>query len=293
MDWRSLPSLFALRAFEAAARTGGLSRAAAELNVTHAAIAQHVRTLEAEIGAKLLVRDGRGMAPTPEGAALAAALGSGFERIARGWEAARRTGEARPVLVAVTPSFAEFWLMPRLPRFWAAHPGVRVVIEPSEALVDMAVGEADIAIRAGTGGWDVPSERLLPSPEIIVSAPGLMPDGPIGDPATFEGLRWLSDEATRESERWGRAVGLQIDPCCVEVLPTNALVLAAVRAGAGLSIQPEPVVAGDLASGALVAGYCEAGDPALGYHLLLAPGPVRASVRAFADWITAEAVQVP
>lgn len=289
MNWRRLPSLFALRAFEAAARMGGLSRAAAELNVTHAAIAQHVRVLEAELGAKLLRREGRGMVPTPEGAALAAALGTGFEAIARGWEAAMVGERGRPVLVAVTPSFAEAWLMPRLPRFWAEHPEVRVMIEPSEALTDMADGAADIAVRAGRGGWDVPSEILLPFAHVVVSAPGRMPDGAARDPETWRGRRWLFDPSRSEQILWSRAVGIEIDDACVEELPSNAMVLAGVRAGAGLSVQPEPLVAGDLERGALQAGHrCETA-PDLGYHLILAPGPVRDGVRAFTDWLRSEA----
>ena len=56
MDWRDIPSLAALRAFEAAARHGSLTAAARELNVTHAAIAQHVRTVEAHLETALLVR---------------------------------------------------------------------------------------------------------------------------------------------------------------------------------------------------------------------------------------------
>ena len=289
MDWRRLPSLFALRAFEAAARTGGLSRAAAELNVTHAAIAQHVRALEGEIGAKLLRREGRGMAPTAEGAALASALGAGFETIARGWEAALAGARGRPVQVAVTPSFAEAWLMPRLPRFWSEHPEMRVMIEPSEALTDMANGAADIAVRAGRGDWDVPSELLLSFAHVVVSAPGRMPGGETRDPETWRGRRWLFDPSRSEQILWSRAVGIEIDDACVEELPSNAMVLAGVRACAGLSVQPEPLVAGDLERGALEAGFrCETA-PNLGYHLILAPGPAREGVRAFADWLRAQA----
>ena len=79
MDWRNIPSLSALRAFEAAARTASLSSAARELNVTHAAIAQHVRTLETRFDGKLLVRDGQRMQTTPQ-----------YERIHDGFTLRRR-----------------------------------------------------------------------------------------------------------------------------------------------------------------------------------------------------------
>ena len=82
MDWRQIPSLSALRAFEAAARTGSLSAAARELNVTHAAIAQHLRKLEEHVGRALMRREGRGMALTEDGQRLAQPLGQAFGQIA-------------------------------------------------------------------------------------------------------------------------------------------------------------------------------------------------------------------
>ncbi len=79
MNWSRIPSLAALRAFEATARGQSFSKAARELNVTHAAIAQHVRSLEAEFGEALVVRQGRGLILSPEGQRLADALSAGFE----------------------------------------------------------------------------------------------------------------------------------------------------------------------------------------------------------------------
>ena len=117
MNWRDLPSLAALRAFEVAARTGSYSAAAQELNVTHAAIAQHVRAVEAHLDTVLMVRDGRAMAPTEVGATLAAELSAGFRQIVEAVEAINADIEARPISVSVTPSFADNWLMPRLTRF--------------------------------------------------------------------------------------------------------------------------------------------------------------------------------
>ncbi|MEJ2018989.1 MAG: LysR family transcriptional regulator [Maritimibacter sp.] len=61
MDWSRLPSLAALRAFDALARNGSLSAAARQLNVTHAAIAQHLRTLENFFGESLATRNGQAM----------------------------------------------------------------------------------------------------------------------------------------------------------------------------------------------------------------------------------------
>jgi len=80
-DWKSLPSLSAFRAFEAVARCGSLSGAGRELNVTHAAIGQQVRALEAEIGAKLIRREGCGIALTDTGKQLAGPVKRGFSAL--------------------------------------------------------------------------------------------------------------------------------------------------------------------------------------------------------------------
>ena len=78
------PPLTAMRAFEAAARAGSFSAAARELNVTHAAIAQHVRALETQFATSLLVREGKRMALTDAGTRLAADLSEGFSQIIHG-----------------------------------------------------------------------------------------------------------------------------------------------------------------------------------------------------------------
>ncbi|MCL4676548.1 MAG: LysR family transcriptional regulator, partial [Pararhodobacter sp.] len=153
MDWRDIPSLASLRAFDALARHGSLSAAARALNVTHAAVSQHLRALEAEFGEPLARRDGQGMQLTEAGDELAAALAEGFARIAGGVTQLRSRNAARPVVVALTPSFAEAWLMPRMGRFWAAHPDIEVRLVPGVALTDLRRDGVDVAIRFGKGAW--------------------------------------------------------------------------------------------------------------------------------------------
>ena len=81
MKWSDLPSLNSLKAFSAAAETGSYSQAGNALNVTHAAISQQVKALEARLGVSLIVRQGRGIALTAEGTALARDLAAGFAAI--------------------------------------------------------------------------------------------------------------------------------------------------------------------------------------------------------------------
>ena len=131
MDWRSLPSLSALRAFAALAETGSFTRAGAALNVSHAAISQQVRALEERLGVALLPRDGRRGVLTPAGERLAAALEAGFGGIARAVDELTGADADRPLHVSTTPAFAANWLMPRLASFRHEHPEVELMLNPT------------------------------------------------------------------------------------------------------------------------------------------------------------------
>jgi LysR family glycine cleavage system transcriptional activator len=104
IDWKTLPSLSALRAFDAAARCASFSGAARSLNVTPAAISQQVRALEAELGLSLVRRDGRGIALTEHGTLLARSLQQGFGAIVEGIGMLRETERKRGIRVTTTPS---------------------------------------------------------------------------------------------------------------------------------------------------------------------------------------------
>ncbi|MEM0944316.1 MAG: LysR family transcriptional regulator, partial [Pseudomonadota bacterium] len=148
-----LPSLASLRAFEAAARHLGFSAAGRELNVSHAAVAQQVRGLEAFLGLKLVARAGRGLELTPEGVLLADHLAEGFGKISSGIQQLTEAESARPLHITMTPSFAIGWLMPRLPLFREAHPEVELMVNPTVNVVSLADAGYDLAIRFGRGPW--------------------------------------------------------------------------------------------------------------------------------------------
>ena len=86
MNWSKIPSLNGLRAFYTVADTGSYTQAAKRLNVTHAAVNQQVKSLEARLDTQLVVRKGRGITLTDEGATLAADLRVGFFAIHQGVE---------------------------------------------------------------------------------------------------------------------------------------------------------------------------------------------------------------
>lgn len=284
MDWRDIPSLSALRAFEAAARTASLSAAARELNVTHAAIAAHVRTLEARFDGKLLIRDGQRMATTPGGAALAETLSDAFSRIARSVEALDDERRARPLRVTLTPSFAAHWLMPRMAGFWTENPQVDIELLPSTRSFDMEREGIDLAIRYGQGEWPgLLSEPFLVKQLVAVARPGLVPPGGLAD-ATFLLDRLSHDEA----RLWLQARDIDLDAVRLRQFDSIELCREAALAGLGLALLPRIFLGEAVTAGRLVV-HDEGDVGQFGYHLVQRAGPAPPALHQFRDWLLAEA----
>ena len=285
MDWRDVPSLAALRAFEAAARAGSFSAAASELNVTHAAVAQHVRAVEAHLGTSLLVREGRGMALTDDGTKLAAALAGGFGQIIAGVRTLAADAETRPLSVSVTPSFAENWLMPRLAKFWASHPGFNMAIPPDERVVDLRRDGFDMAIRYGKGVWPgVEATRLAGADFTVVAIPELLAGRKVTSFDDLYDLPWIFEAAHKEYRRWIEASGFDLSRCQMNELHSTGMVLGAVRAGAGVSVVSYALVADDIAAGRL-SNLMPRHDDGHGYFIVHATGGMSDRVKTLKKWL--------
>ena len=285
MDWRDIPSLAALRAFEAAARTGSLTKAASELNVTHAAIAQHVRTVEDTVGAPLLTRAGRGMALTDKGAQLAAPLSDSIAQIIAAVRQVSNEAQNAPLAVTVTPSFAENWLMPRLGAFWAMHPEITLSVTPSNAIVDLRRDGYDMAIRYGMGKWPGLDASFLVSGDfIVVAAPSLLGDRKACTVADLQDFPWLFETVHQVHRRWAEENGLDLRCCQINEFATLSMVMSALRAGVGVSVVSRALVADDLAKGTLIAVQ-EVPRAGLGYYIVTRPGVHSAKLKTFTKWL--------
>jgi len=289
MDWKRIPSLAALRAFEAAARHQSFSKAARELNVTHAAIAHHVRNLEADFSESLITRQGRGVAPTAIGLQLAGDLQNGFSLIEDGVEKLRSRGEKRPLNIAVTPAFAANWLMPRIGEFWAKHPEIPLNINPNLELVDLRKSGTDLAIRYGEGNWPkVKSEILTDGDFWVVAHRDLVKGKRVSCLHDVIDLPWVMENHMMERKAIVEREGIDFDHIDLTLLNTNGLVLSAVAAGLGVTVQPKSLVEREINSGAL-AKICELNQENLGYYMVVLPDRHPVGLREFMKWLRSSA----
>lgn len=289
MNWREIPSLAALRAFEAVARTGSHSAAARDLNVTHAAIAQHVRTLETELKASLLVREGRGMALTDPGKQLSAALSDGFASILKGIREITAETEARPIALSVTPNFAENWLMPRFSDFWTKHPEIALSIQPNMHVVDLRRDQVDFAVRYGTGDWPgLEATPLVAADYTVVGAPSLVGDRSVKSFADLEGLPWIFETSHREAQRWVIASGLNAEKTTIHEVATFGMVMGAVRNGQRLTVAASTMVEDEIASGKLVALMRHQPEN-LGYYIVHPKDVLSTRAKILKTWLKSQA----
>jgi LysR family glycine cleavage system transcriptional activator len=277
-----------LRAFAAFAQAGNVVGAGAALGVSHAAISQHLRGLETELDVSLLDRSGRRMMLTPDGQLLARALEEGFGRMAD--TIAELTGAAqdRPLQISATPSFAAYWLLPRLPAFRLMHPDVTIMIDPTPKLATLGPDGIDVALRYGGPNWPgLETELLFLSPIVVVAAPALLGDGGAPTPQELADLPWLEELGTSESSAWlveqgvteGRKRGST-------QLPGNML-LDALRDGQGVAVTVRAFVARDIEAGRLRVLHAEPVSDR-GYHIVTRPGAQRPALKDFLRWLRRE-----
>jgi LysR family transcriptional regulator, glycine cleavage system transcriptional activator len=281
--WRDMPPLTALRAFSAFATAGTLAAAGAQTGVTHAAVSQQIRALEAHLRVALVTRSARGLVLTEEGRALARGLADGFGTIATTLQALMADEAGRPLRVTTTPAFAGGWLMPRLADFRHHHPGVDLMIDASPDVVQIGPDGADIALRFGNGSWPgLDAQLLLRSSVVIVAAPSLMAGKTAASAADLADLPWLEElgtsEATAFLDKYGvtRRGGFGLTS-----IPGN-LVLDAARDGQGVAVIARAFVEADLRAGRLLAVFEDSERE--GYFIVTRPGAQRPAVKAFAGW---------
>lgn len=291
MDWSALPSLSSLRAFTVVAETSSYSRAASELNVTHAAVSQQVKSLEERLGVSLVVREGRGIALTEEGVSLARDLVAGFSAIHRGVATLTGADASRPVQITTSPAFAVEWLMPRIPQFQQQHPDITLLLNPTADVVELKPGGIDVAVRyTDPRRLDKEVTPVLTSDMVVIGAPSLLQGQTCDHPADLMNLPWLQELGTREVADWFDRHGVTLDrPLIVSQMPGN-LIMQAVRRGDGITYTARAFFQDDIRSGQVVVLFS---DAVFGtYYIETGPGVMRPAIKTFLKWLKSNAETV-
>lgn len=293
-----LPSLNALRAFEAAARHLSLTKAARELNVTPAAVSHQLKALEADLGITLLRRIKGAFILTETAQAALPVLRAGFDQIS---EAARRlrADEARHFLtISAGASFAASWLVRRLGRFKQTHGDIEVRLQTSDETVDFARDGVDVAIRFGTGIYPgLQAIRLFDEEIFPVCSPILPKSGrPLGRPGdlaahTLLHVEWSRHEGeTLDWEIWLRAAGADgVDASRGPRFSHTSMALQAAIEGQGLALGSDTLARDDLVSGRLIRPFDVAVPVNFAYYLVCPEETAEwPKIAAFRHWILAE-----
>ena len=291
MIWSGLPSLSSLRAFAAVAETGSYSKAGAQLNVTHAAVSQQVKSLETRLGVGLVVRAGRGITLTAEGANLARDLDTGFAAIRRGIETLTGADAARPVQITMSPAFAVEWLMPRIPEFQRLHPEITLMLNPSVEVMELKPGGIDLAIRyKESRRLEKEVTTVLISDTVVIGTPSLIGEQTVDDPAALMDMPWLQELGTNEVAEWFELRGVTLErPLMISQMPGN-LIMEAVRRGDGITHTIRAFFKEDIQSGRVVELFSE---PAFAiFYMEVAPGVMRPAVKTFLNWLKGKAETV-
>ena len=279
-----MPSLAALRAFDTVASCKSYAEASRFLNVTEAAMRQHVRNLEKALGCSLVERKGRGLSLTETGARLSATTSQSFEGLSECITAMTSENHRRAVRMTLPPSFAETWFMPRLTSFWIDHPAIEVELVPSLRIVDLRQEDMDFAIRYGNGDWPDGTATYLASAEfVVVGRPDVVGDSQSYDLSQLNSLPWLFEASRTEHRVWAEARGINFDAPQNRHFPTNSLVISAARAGQGLSVQSRALIESDLENGFLIELSAEPAGQ-LGYFLVSSRN-LRPPARVITEWL--------
>ncbi|USQ94728.1 LysR substrate-binding domain-containing protein [Caulobacter sp. RL271] len=297
MARRHLPSLNALRAFEAFGRHGRMTLAADELCVTHGAVSRQIRQLEEHLGVALTEGPRSRLRMTEAGLKLAQALSPAFDQIEAAVPRPVQAGP-RPLVVSCLPTFAMKWLIPRLPNFQAAYPDIPVRVAESNGPFDFKDDGIDLAIRMRRAGEPDYSDSIAAPFLRHFHGPVMAPELAAAGPATFDRICGLPRLLTRTYAQswsdWVQDSGAESLPPAVseQEFDHYFYMLEAAAAGLGVAVGPWAFVQRDLASGRLVAplGF------ALGQTLIVALTPRDGATKAavlFRDWLLQEGASTP
>ncbi len=289
-----LPPLSSLRVFEAAARHNSFRKAADELNLTASAVSHGIQTLETWLGVELFRREARGLRLTSAGETYAPLVNQALNVLAKATEQLPGRKATGTLSISSSPTFASKILLPRLEKFAAQLPDIRVTIDTSHRLVDLTLDDFDVAIRMSSTKKPAPNWTLLATETLVpVCSPGLKKQF---------GARWDNKLLSRaplihvtsvaaDWSHWFRANGMEVPASIDGGLRVDTVQMAfdaAIR-GLGVVLGRRPLVDEEIASGRLVTLLDQATPSGSGFWLVTSQTEFqKPEVKLFRSWLLSE-----
>lgn len=285
---RLLPSTSMLIAFDSAARTGGFTAAAEELNLTQAAISRQVRALEDQLDVKLFRRANRKITLTDAGRAYAREIHQALRRIQTASLRVKTNPRAGLLNIAILPTFGTRWLMPRFPSFLENNPEITVNFVTRLSPFDFGEEGLHAAIHYGLPDWPDATSTFLMQDELVpVASPQFLKQRRIVEPGDLaaEPLLHLTSRA-RAWPEWLAASGaasVQGQGLLFEQFSTAA---QAAAAGLGVALLPKFLIHKEIERGELRVIFDRSVPTSAAYYLMLPSESVDyAPAIAFRDWL--------
>ena len=290
---RRLPSLNALKAFEATARHESFTKAAHELCVTQGAISQQVKALETELGIRLFRRERQRLMITDAGRSYLEVVRDAFDRIGMGTERLLERQKSGVLTITTSPDFAAKWLVHRLGRFSEAHPEIDLRVSASMQHVDFAREDFDLAIRHGVGQWPgLRATRLCTEELFPVCSPMLLKEhGALRSLQDIKRHRLLYTNSTEGWAQWLAHVGVDgIDFKRGTLFNQASMAIDAAVDGQGLALARTALASWDLACGRLIRPFPQALTAPFAYWIVCPKSAAELpKISAFRNWLLQEA----
>ena len=284
---RFLPSTTSLLAFEAVARLGSATLAAQELSLTQSAVSRQLKTLEAQLGADLLTREGRQLALTQQGQDYVREVRGILHQLAQASLSVRTNPSGGVLNLAILPAFGMHWLAPRLSDFARKHPEVTVNLSTRFKPFDFRSSGFDAAIHFGHEDWPgVHYLPLMPETVVPVCAPGLRLSSADGPAALLSQPLLHLETRPRGWARWFAALGITDEPAAGMVFDQFSTMAQAAIHGLGIALLPTFFAEPYLKDGQLILASDQT-TQSIGNYYLVWPDSAGESApfMSFRNWI--------
>lgn len=289
---RFLPSLSLLAAFEAASRIGSVSAAARELGLTQGAVSRQILALEEQLGVALFVRERQTIRLTRAGEGYAREIREALRRVSTASLNLRANPDGGTLNLAVLPSFGTRWLVPRLPDFIAAYPGISVNLLTRSSLFDFRTETVDAAIHFGLPHWPGAELVLLMHETVVpVCSPDFKARHQLVHPADVLNVPLLHMTTRPDAwEKWFRSRAVMFDNLHGMLFDQFTTISEAACVGVGAALIPSFLIEEELRTGKLVSAVSGALESDEAYYLAcMSERAGYPPLDSFRQWIVTEA----